>query len=299
MKIQGDKVFINQNFIKQKIIKVFLVFFLLLTISVNSAFSQSKDLRIMSFNIRYGNANDGENSWINRKEYVFDIIKKYKPDLLGLQEALKFQIDEILEALPEYDFIGVGRDDGIKAGEYSCIIYKKNRFEVDTTQTFWFSETPDISGSKHWGNNFPRICTWAKFLDLNTKKYFFYYNLHLDHESQISREKSTVLLIDKIKSQNEKLPLIITGDFNCSEENQAIKTVINFGLKDSYREVNSKNKNEATFNNFNQIIEGERIDFIFTSKDFKTLKAKIVRDNYSGKLPADHYPVFSKIKMIK
>jgi endonuclease/exonuclease/phosphatase family metal-dependent hydrolase len=289
------------NFIS-KIINISLAIFLIVLLINEKNFSQNsykKDLKIMSFNIRYGTANDGENSWQFRKENVFDIIKVNNPDLLGLQEALKFQIDEIIKALPEYKMIGVGRDDGKESGEFSCILYKKNRFIIDTTETFWFSETPNIPGSKHWGNNYTRICTWAKFLDKANKKYFYYYNLHLDHESQPSREKSTQLLVNKFLSQKEKLPIILSGDFNCGETNPAIKTILNFGLKDTYRLLNQSTKDEGTFNDFKGDTNGERIDFIFISKDFRAIESKILRNDYNGKYPSDHFPVFARIRFLK
>lgn len=285
-----------------KIINIYLVIFLIAFIINEKHFSQNnykKDLKVMSFNIRYGTANDGENSWQFRKENVFDVIQKNNPDLLGLQEALKFQIDEILKALPYYKMIGVGRDDGKEVGEYSCILYKKNRFIIDTAETFWFSDTPDVPGSKHWGNNYTRICTWAKIFDKTNKKYFYFYNLHLDHESQPSREKSTQLLVNKFLTQKEKLPIILSGDFNCGERNPAIKTVVEFGLKDTYRLLNSSTKDEGTFNDFKGETNGERIDFIFTSKDFRTIESKILRKNYNGKYPSDHFPVFSRIRFLK
>ncbi|MCX7876581.1 MAG: endonuclease/exonuclease/phosphatase family protein [Melioribacteraceae bacterium] len=285
-----------------KIINISLLFFLFIFPCNQQLLSQSnfkKDIKVMSFNIRYGTANDGENSWEFRKKFVFEIIKKYNPDLIGLQEALKFQIDEILIALPEYKFVGNGRDDGKEGGEYSCILYKKKRFAIDSTETFWFSETPDIPGSKHWGNNYTRISTWAKISDrLNKKKYYFF-NLHLDHESQPSREKSTELLIKKISGLTEKLPVIISGDFNCGESNAAIKTILRFGFKDTYRLVISSSDNEGTFNDFKGITNGERIDYIFTTNDFRTIEAKIIRDSFNNKFPSDHFPIYSKIRILK
>jgi len=285
--------------LEQKIINLLQLFFLVFLFFNGILFSQvhSKvELKIMSFNIRYGLADDGENSWNFRKDNVADIIKKNNPDLLGLQEALKFQIDELLKALPEYKMIGVGRDDGKEAGEYSCILYKKNKFYVDTTETFWFSETPSVPGSKHWGNNFTRICTWGKFIERKSQKNFYYYNLHLDHESQPSREKSAELLVKKIKAQKDKLPVILSGDFNCGEDNQTIKTILSFGLKDTYRTLHNQSENEGTFNSFKGETKGDRIDFIFVSKNFKIREAKILRDNYNGKYPSDHFPIFARVK---
>lgn len=252
-----------------------------------------KELKVMTFNIRYGTANDGDNSWQFRKDNVVQTIQAFKPDLLGLQEALRFQIDELLMQMSGYASIGVGRDDGKSGGEYSCIFYLKDRFVADSTSTFWFSETPNIAASKSWGNNITRICTWVRLYDKLSKKNFYLFNVHLDHESQPSREKSAELLIKKINEKN--LPVILTGDFNCGYENPAIKTILDSGLIDTYRKLNEKQANEGTFNSFKGETNGEKIDFIFTTKDFTVKQSEIVRISYQGKFPSDHFPVIAVI----
>ena len=273
-------------------LQLFLILFLtLLSITKFPAQTKSNEIKVVTFNIRYGTADDGENSWKYRKENVFKELEIQKPDLIGMQEALLFQIQDILEALPNYSFVGVGRDDGIKSGEYSCIFFKKERFRLDTTGTFWFSETPDIPGSKHWGNTITRICTWAKFTDRFSAKSFYHYNLHIDHLSQTSREKSTELLINKIRLENNLNSVILTGDFNCGDENPAIQTIIKNGMIDSYRALHVKDENEGTFNEFKGITTGDKIDFIFVSKEFKILNSEIIRKNVNGKYLSDHFPV--------
>jgi endonuclease/exonuclease/phosphatase family metal-dependent hydrolase len=147
-------------------------------------------LTVMSFNIRYGTAKDGENDWSRRRTMVFDVIRELDADVIGTQEALDFQVDEIIAAAPVYASIGVGRDDAGSRGELSAILYRKNRFRIGEAGTFWFSDTPAVPGSKTWGNTFTRICTWARLIDRDGRG-FFVYNVHLDHESQPSRERST------------------------------------------------------------------------------------------------------------
>jgi len=273
----------------------FSIFFLASGISAQT--KPTSDLKVMTFNIRYGTANDGDNSWQFRREIVFETVKKFGPEILGLQEALTFQIEEILKQFPNLALIGVGRDDGKQAGEYSCILYDKSRFKIDTTETFWFSETPTVPGSKHWGNNITRICTWAKFTDSVSKKKFYFYNVHLDHESQPSREKSTELLLTKMNMQSEKLPEILTGDFNCGDTNPAIRTITNGGLADSYRVLHKKTADEGSFNEFKGVTSGEKIDFIFISKHLKVKHAEIVKGSYNGKFPSDHFPVTAVLAM--
>ena len=288
------------NRLVQFAVSSIVIFFLITMVLSQTTFAQKNSqhyIKVMTFNIRLGIVDDGENSWKYRSEYLCQTIKKFKPELLGLQEAFNFQLDEILKHFPNLALVGVGRDDGKQGGEYSCILYDKTRFKVDTTETFWFSDTPNIPGSKHWGNNITRICTWAKFTDSKTKKKFYYYNVHLDHESQPSREKSTVLLLAKMNMQKEKLPTILTGDFNCEEDNPAILTILKGGLVDSYRIKNKKSKEEGTFHSFKGGTDGEKIDFIFISKHFKVKHAEIVRDSYNGKFPSDHFPVTAVLEM--
>ena len=174
-------------------------------------------LQVMSFNIRYGTAKDGDNHWSARREMLFDVIRERDADLVGLQEALAFQIDEIQAAVPGYAVVGVGRDDGGRAGELSAILFKVGRFRVADAGTFWFSDTPEVPASKSWGNNITRICTWARLIDRDGRG-FYHFNLHLDHESQPSRERSTALLRQRIEARAFPAdPVVVTGDFNVGD----------------------------------------------------------------------------------
>jgi len=157
-------------------------------------------LTVMTFNIRYGTANDGENRWPLRKDFLVDVIKAQNADVVGLQEALDFQIDEIVAAIPAYAVIGVGRDDGARKGEYAAVLFRRDRFQVSDAGTFWFSDTPTVIASKSWGNRITRICTWARFIDRDGRG-FWHFNLHLDHQSQPSRERSTELLRRRIEAR--------------------------------------------------------------------------------------------------
>ncbi|MFA7227616.1 MAG: endonuclease/exonuclease/phosphatase family protein [Melioribacteraceae bacterium] len=272
-----------------------LMIFSFLCVPLNA--QEPEDLKVMTFNIRYGTANDGENSWQFRKDKVVQTIRDFKPDILGLQEALQIQIDELLAQMPEYSYSGVGRDDGKSAGEHSCIFYLKERFDIDSTGTFWFSDTPEVAGSKSWGNNITRICSWVLLNDKMSGMKFYHFNLHFDHESQASREKSAELVLRRI---NQKiLPLILTGDFNCGEENAAMQNILAGGLTDTYRAVNKKLSDEGTFNSFKGETTGDRIDFILVTKDFLVRESQIVRTSFEGKFPSDHFPVTSVIGYTK
>ncbi|MCX7797697.1 MAG: endonuclease/exonuclease/phosphatase family protein [Melioribacter sp.] len=254
------------------------------------------EIKIMTFNIRYGSADDGENSWEKRKDILFDVVRDYNADIIGMQEVLKFQLDELLIELQNYNFVGVGRDDGKTSGEYSPILFSKERFILDTTETFWFSDTPKIPGSKSWGNQNPRICTWAKLFDKFSRKTIYVFNLHLDYLSKESRIKSADALIRKIRNMKINEPIILTGDFNCNEEEQTIQSILNTGFVDTYRLLHSKSKNEGTFNNFIGDDSGDKIDYIFISNDFKVIESNIIKSNRNGRYPSDHFPVTAIVK---
>ena len=289
----------NNEFVHQSILKLIKLAVIVLLFSCSIVghieAQQNKELKVMTFNIRYGTADDGDNSWQFRKENVLKTINNFNPDLFGLQEALQLQIDELLKQMPGYSCLGVGRDDGKSAGEHSCIFYLKDRFDVDSTGTFWFSETPNIVASKSWGNNITRICTLARLKDKPSGKTFYFFNVHLDHESQPSREKSTLLLMKRICEKT--LPVILTGDFNCGDDNPAIQTVIKSGLIDTYRKLHIKQTNEGTYHSFKGDTTGDKIDFIFVSNDFDVNQSEIIRTNYEGKYPSDHFPVGAVINL--
>jgi len=254
------------------------------------------ELKVMSFNIRYGTANDGENSWKFRKNIVIEVIRDYNPDILSLQEALDFQIKEILDELPGYSYLGVGRDDGKTKGEYSAILFAKDRFILDTTETFWFSDTPTIAGSITWEGSLPRICSWGLFFDKFAKRSLYVYNVHLDHQSQISREKSAEMLVKKIQSGRKNISVILTGDFNSGEKNHAIQKIISSGLTDTFKKLNPNGTDTGTFNDFKGNRSGDRIDYIFTSNDFEIIASGIDHTAKEGRYPSDHFPVTAILK---
>src|SRR5687768_1518587 len=186
----------------------------------------AQPITVMSYNIRYDNPGDGVNQWDKRKAKVFALLKKYDPDIVGVQEALHHQLTDITGNLTNYGFIGVGRDDGKEKGEYSAILYKKDRFEVPEQNTFWLSETPDVAGSKSWDAAITRVATWAKFRDKKSRREFVLINTHFDHIGNEARKQSAVLLKNRLSEFNE-LPAVITGDFNCTRLEPPYQTMMN------------------------------------------------------------------------
>ena len=282
--------------------KEFLLVLILFTLQ---SFVSAFEIDALSFNIRFDNPKDGENAWQNRKEMVGQWVKSESPDVIGLQEALRHQIDDIKKVATAYSEYGVGRDDGKSRGEHCTILYLKKRFSLDKSDcgTFWFSDTPEKVASKSWGNEIPRICTWARFIEKKTDKGFYVYNVHYDHRSQPSRLGASELIIKRIsKRKRSNEPIILMGDFNASENNPAIKIFKDepLNLVDTFRVVKPDEKMVKTFHGFRGgSFSGGKIDHVFMlPKMGKVSSAEIVRFNKEKRYLSDHYPVRAKLSFI-
>jgi endonuclease/exonuclease/phosphatase family metal-dependent hydrolase len=288
-----------------------IVFFAPLAPASDAVAATGATLRVMSFNIRYGTARDAANHWLERRDLVFRVLRDHRPELIGLQEALAFQIREIREAFPEYRSVGVGRDDGLEAGEHAAILYLAERFDADEEGTFWLSDTPEVPGSMSWGNSITRICTWARFRTRGDSVPFFVYNLHLDHQSQRSRELAIELLAARIARRAAFDPVIVTGDFNAGEQNRAILFLTGAlsrahpeaegvappspRLRDTYRVLHPDATEVGTFHGFRGAKSGAKIDFILAPAWVDVLEASIIHDASDGRYPSDHFPVFARL----
>jgi endonuclease/exonuclease/phosphatase family metal-dependent hydrolase len=263
----------------------------------------TEPLRVVSFNIRYGTAKDGDNEWSKRRQMLFEVTRELDADILGLQEALAFQIDEIEAAVQDYAAIGVGRDDAARAGEYTAILFRKSRLRVADAGTFWFSDTPEVPASRSWGNRITRICTWARFVDRDGRG-FYVFNLHLDHESQPSRERSVALLARRIAARAFPAePVIVTGDFNAGERNPAITTLVerpdaSSRLVDTFRVLYPAATDVGTFTGFTfGNTAGEKIDYVLVQPGTEVLSAEIVRTSRENRYPSDHFPVAATVRL--
>lgn len=249
-------------------------------------------LRVMSFKIRYGTANDGPNHWDLRKGFLVDVLREQQADVIGVQEALYPQLTYLLEALPEYAMVGVGRDDGERAGEFACVLYRRALLTVARSGTFWFSDTPEVVASTSWGNRITRICTWAEFADARGQR-FAMYNVHLDHESQPSRERSVALLRAQVAARHPRVPVLVTGDFNAGEANPAVLAMTAGGAyRDTYRVRHPDAAPVGTFTAF-QLgqVNGDKIDYVFADRSWDVRDAGLVRTARDGRYPSDHFPV--------
>lgn len=270
---------------------------------------------VMSFNIRYGTANDGENRWDRRRDLLLDVVRGLNPDIVGLQEALHFQIQQMLRAMPDHRLLGVGRDDGRTKGEYSAVLYRATRFRVRESGTFWFSDRPDEPGSTSWGNRIPRICTWARLTDRDGRT-FAVFNLHLDHQSQPSRERSAEALAARLAALPDDEPVIVTGDFNAGEDNVVIgyltgrrRSAVDRPegapsappspwLVDTFRQQHPAATEVGTFSSFVYgRTAGPKIDFVFVDRRIHVFAAAIVRTSRDRRYPSDHFPVTARVAL--
>lgn len=263
-------------------------------------------LRVMSFNIRYGTANDGENHWDKRKDFLLETVRKFDPDLLGTQETLEFQRDFLAAGLSGHDHLGVGREDGVKKGEMTALYYRRARFEKLDGGHFWLSETPETAGSKSWDSSLPRMVTWVKLRDLRQPgaRPIFFCNTHFDHRGVRARLESARLLRSRMSMLGKDCRLIVTGDFNAGEKSEPYQAL--FGrvdgqdspVQDTYRVAHPKPfEDESSFNDFKPNVTGrDRIDWIGISADWMVESAVIDRVTRDGRTPSDHFPITAVLR---
>ena len=269
------------------------------------------DLTVATFNIRLETKNDtGVRNWEKRKALVVETIRKMNADVFGVQEAKAVQMDYLVAQLPEYESFGVGRDDGKRAGEFSAIFLRRDRVSRDPAEggTFWLSDTPDKAGTRSWGNQVIRICTWARLIDASDGQGFYFFNTHWDHQHQGSREQSGRLMAQRIDARKHSAePVLVTGDFNATETNPGVayllgkKVTLAGGeepeqwknpLRCSLLELHPDEENRRTFNSWKGVKEGKAtIDHVLVSPEWSISKAWIEYHHQGEMWPSDHYPV--------
>jgi endonuclease/exonuclease/phosphatase family metal-dependent hydrolase len=270
----------------------------ILIILILGSLSYSQNLKLMSYNIRLDVASDGQNAWPVRKDFFASQIQFYEPDIMGVQEAMPNQVLDLEQMLPHYNQVGIGRE-GEGKGESSNIFYKKEKLKVITTNTFWLSETPDAI-SKGWDAACHRVCTFALFQDITSKRKFWIFNTHLDHIGEQARANGIKLILSKIEQYNtDQYPVVFMGDFNLEPNDKsivALKMQMNDASEISLQKPFGPN---GTFNNFEfDKPVNRRIDYIFISKNakFEVKKYAVLTDSKNFRYPSDHFPVYVEIK---
>jgi len=254
-------------------------------------------LRVMSFNIRYGSANDGENSWDKRKAIVAETIEKYEPVLVGLQECLGFQAEYLVEKLPAYRWFGVGREaDG--SGERMAVLYRAEVLNPLETGNLWLCETPNVPGSSSWNSACNRMVTWGKFYRHADKRQVYFFNTHFDHRSEEARRGAAGVLSEQVNQIAGDAPVIVTGDFNArAEASVPWQTVIDAGFKDTWLTAKQQAGPSVTWSGFKAPKDGvdRRIDWVLTRGALVANRCETVDFNREGRYPSDHFPVFAEI----
>lgn len=269
------------------------------------------ELRLMSFNIRYENSEDwGARVWKQRIAAAVHMVMDESPDVLGVQEALHGQVADLRASLPAYDFFGVGRDNGGRAGEYSGIFFRRDRFMRDESDsgTFWLSDTPEKPGSRTWGNEIPRLATWVRLVDRATQRGFYVFNTHWDHRNQVSRERAALLIARRIDARKRSGdPVVLSGDFNAVESNPAVAYLTGAKVTlagkpsawsqrmvDAFQSLHRDEAARTTLHFWEASRAGRRkVDHLLVSPGARILEAAI-RDQDKPPV-SDHFPVTARV----
>lgn len=265
--------------------------FLLSVVLLSLAGIGLSQYKVISFNIRLELTSDGDNQWDLRKSSTIDFLNYESPDFIGMQEVLNSQLEDLENGLNKYKWIGVARDDGKNAGEFSPIFYDRSQWNLMETSTFWLSQTPDIP-SKSWDAALPRICTWGKFENVDSGNAIFVFNSHFDHIGKEARFKSAKLIVDQVKKIAGDNKMILLGDFNAEPESPPIKAILKSQLEDAFSKAEIKFGSVGTFNGFDhQKIPDRRIDYVFTSQDLNIVSYAVASHLIEGRYLSDHFPI--------
>ncbi len=247
----------------------------------------------MTFNIRYGSAHDGEDAWPKRRDDVAALLTANAPAILGVQEALAFQLEFLATHLPHHLRVGQGRDGGTQ-GEHAALFIDARRFAIATSGDFWLSETPDVVGSIGWDAALTRICTFAELREVDTGRTLWVWNAHFDHRGPTARARSGELLAARVRAHAG--PHIVLGDFNCGEQSPALAALRQAGLRDTWRDVEPTTAAAGTFHAFRGGRRGEKIDYVLADAGLATQKATILdQPGARGRWPSDHHAVLATL----
>ena len=271
-----------------------ILFFALVCVS---AWSMADSLRVMSFNVRYDNPGDKSNNWQYRRDRVADAINFYDADIVGTQEVLQNQLDDLKLRLPAYRMVGVGREDGASQGEYAALWYKPERFELVDSGNFWLSATPEVAGSMGWDGACVRIATWARLRDRATGRELLALNTHLDHVGTVARREGVTLILDRVAKMRGDLPVVATGDFNSTPDSDVIAHITGKDVPGHLTDTRTASPlvygPSWTYHEFGNLPVGERslIDYVFISGPLSTRSYGVLAETNNGLWLSDHCPV--------
>ena len=264
-----------------------------------TACGSATSLSVMTFNMRYDNPEDGQNNWRFRRERIAGVIKAQEVDVLGTQELLSNQFDDLSGLLTGYQGVGVGRLDGAESGEYCAVFFRKDRFTLLDSGTFWLSETPEVVGSLGWDGACERLATWVVLRRGSDGREFLFINTHLDHEGETARREGVALLRQRIDSLRGDRPVILTGDFNAEPDSPVIAHVGEDGfLRDARLTAAERSGPAWSFSDFGRIPEAERplLDYIFIGGGIRAVRCEVLPDTLGGGYLSDHAPVAATLE---
>ena len=252
---------------------------------------ENTELKVMSYNIRLGSANDGTNSWAMRYTATGEMLEDQKPDVFGVQEALEYQV-RYIEEMCGYEYVGVGRENGKKEGEHMAIFWNKKTVSMLKWGTFWLSETPE-EPSMGWDAACKRTATWALMKDKKTGRKFYFINTHLDHKGTEAQKNGLKLIVDRLSEINpDGYPMVLTGDFNITPDNKAL-TELDAKMQ-SARKIAEKTDSLDTYNGWGR--GSGVIDYIYVSGFSSCPEFQTVVKRYNDrKFVSDHYPVVARL----
>lgn len=282
---------------------LFIIIFPMMIFVSCSSQKEPTELKVISFNIRFDNPGDAPNNWPNRVPLVESYLKSEMPDVIGVQEALYHQNEEILNLMPGYAYIGTGRDDGMQSGEFSSVFYNTKSLEILEDSQFWLSETPDIPGSIGWEAVLPRVVCWAHFKHIESGFTFYFFNTHYSHVSDLARQKSMEFMSEKIKEIAGDQPVVVTGDFNITKGSDLYNH-----MESHLKEQNGLHNAELiahevvppfdnTFNGFRDEINPRVIDYIFVNDHFGVKNYAVDQYKQDSLFVSDHWPVKAQLQV--
>ena len=253
-------------------------------------------IRFMSFNIRFDTPIDAPagNDWIRRVDSVVQTVRRARPDVIGFQEALRSQLDDLVVAFPEHRAVGKPREAG-DVGEYVPIFFRRDRFEAEEQGDFWLSTTPELEGSLGWDARNARHCTWVRLRDEISGVRFALFNTHLDRWGQLARLEAARLIVGRLALAPDR-PSVVLGDFNAEEPSQPVEAFRAAGLRDTFREVHPQSADVQTIHHYRELSGNRKIDFILCDANWDVIDADILREPAAGRLPSDHYPVVADLR---
>lgn len=276
--------------------------FATLLLLIIAPLAEGNELQLMSYNLRYA-SDQPPHAWPDRKPIMVRLIENESPDIMGTQEGRFQQLQDLAVKLPEYAWVGLGREGGSR-GEFCAIFYRSDRFELMEFDHFWLSDTPETIASITWGHRHHRMATWARFRESQSGQELIVLNTHFDHRMAEARHKSALLIRDRLKQFPSDLPVVVMGDFNCLAETSIPFQVLTTetGLVDSWLSADQRSPAQApnTFSGYEPPVwEGERIDWILVSESLAVSSATIVTYEEDGAYPSDHFPVTATIRLGK